>query len=103
MCPKEVLDERVHVPKDEHFKGYVKKVQLVDYDIHNYAAFPKFMLEKYSEWQGEELRTLKPFQPLFKSGLINLLHVLCFGNSPAVRKCVRLLLSRTNSFLGNLV
>lgn len=32
---EEALDPWVHVSKDEHLKGYVEQVQLVDYDIHN--------------------------------------------------------------------
>nr|KUM49537.1 hypothetical protein ABT39_MTgene2762 [Picea glauca]QHR89664.1 hypothetical protein Q903MT_gene3686 [Picea sitchensis] len=47
ILSEQVLDPRVHIPADEHLKGYVEQVLLTDYDIHNYAAFPEFAPEKY--------------------------------------------------------
>ena len=97
VCPEERLDAWVLVHKDEHLKGYVEQVQLVDYDIHNYAVLPEFSPDQYSEWKGDKTRILKSFKPLLKSGITSQLHVPCFGNSSVVRKCVRLLLVQTHS------
>lgn len=81
-----MLDPRVHVPADAHLRGYVKQVSLTDYDVHNYVMFPKFAPEKYAEWKVDYMRTMKPFRSLWKSGLMHLFNVPCFGNYPAVRK-----------------